>query len=103
MEFEQINAPPCVKIGEELNYCARIRFAEQVLNHVALFNEWQGWKFKGRDLVSPDGLRINPERLRGFLFREKIDRLRHEAAVAQQSTHFGKSPKSAQIIELKKK
>lgn len=31
---------------------------------------WQGWRFAHDRLVSPDGERISPERLRGLLWRQ---------------------------------
>jgi len=43
-----------------------------VYNEAALFGEWRGWRLAGRDLVSPDGFRIAPHWLRGFLFVESI-------------------------------
>ena len=43
-----------------------------VYNEAALFGEWRGWRLAGRDLVSPDGLRITAYRLRGILFIESI-------------------------------
>jgi len=42
-------------------------------NHVALHGQWAGWRLAGRDLVSPDGDRINPQRLRGLLFRQDAE------------------------------
>jgi len=68
---KDINAPPCVKLGEPMNWCAKRQMAERLLGHFALVNEWAGWRFAGRELVSPEGLRINPERLRGILHAEK--------------------------------
>lgn len=32
--------------------------------------EWAGWRFSRGQLVSPDGDRISPERLRGLLWRQ---------------------------------
>jgi hypothetical protein len=66
-----IDAPPCIKAGLAWNHCVEKQFNEQILNHITLTAEWTGWKFKGKDLVSPDGLRISPERLRGILWHEK--------------------------------
>jgi hypothetical protein len=43
-----------------------------VYNHTVLHGPWAGWRMAGRDLVSPDGLRIAPHRLRGFLYMESI-------------------------------
>lgn len=71
MDGKQIDAPPCVKMGEPMNWCAKRQMAERILGHFALVNEWAGWRFAGRELVSPDGLRICPERLRCLMFDEK--------------------------------
>ena len=69
--MSKTNAPPCIKAGLGWNKCAERQFEEQILNHINLVAEWNGWKFKGKDLVSPDGMRISPQRLRGILWAEK--------------------------------
>jgi hypothetical protein len=48
---------------------------------------WSGWFFRGGVLVSPDGHRITPERLRGLLFRQ--DSERRLAAVRAREKRFG--------------
>lgn len=53
-----------------MNHCAKMVYAEKVLGHIDLPGEWAGWRLRGKWLVSPDGERINPLRLRGILFRE---------------------------------
>ncbi|WP_430538899.1 DUF3653 domain-containing protein [Lysobacter capsici] len=35
-----------------------------------LTGPWQGWRFRGRDLISPNGTRMSPERLQGLAWRE---------------------------------
>ena len=35
--------------------------------------EWIGWRLRGRHLVSDDGQRISVERMRGLLWREKME------------------------------
>ncbi|MCC6756733.1 MAG: hypothetical protein IT474_02055 [Arenimonas sp.] len=96
MDKTPINAPPCVRLGEPLNPCARARYEEQILKHLNLTGDWNGWKFRGRDLVSPDGERISPERLRGILYKEKADKSkRHAAAVAA-----GNAQEPGRIIRL---
>lgn len=62
--------PPCLTPGQIMNDCARNLYAEKVLGHIDLTADWSGWKLRGRWLISPDGDRLNPERLRGILFRE---------------------------------
>lgn len=91
-----IDAPPCVRLGEPLNPCARARYQEEILKHVDLRGEWQGWKFRGRDLVSPDGDRISPERLRGILYMEIAQKSKAEALKAKKKNQ----QERGQIIEL---
>ncbi|NUO74593.1 MAG: hypothetical protein HOQ32_01125 [Lysobacter sp.] len=40
---------------------------------VDLDDQWDGWRVRGRDLVSPDGQRINPGRLLGLLWRDAAE------------------------------
>lgn len=50
-----------------------MNFMRQVLLHCDcdFAHEWQGWKLRGRDLVSPSGQRVNARRLAGLLFVEE--------------------------------
>lgn len=48
---------------------------------------WAGWRFSGRLLVSPDGDRITPERLRGLLWRDAQEQ--RAAAVRAREKRFG--------------
>ncbi len=43
-----------------------------VYNRTALYGPWYGWRMAGRVLVSPEGDRIAPERLRGLLWSERL-------------------------------
>lgn len=45
--------------------------ARIVYNRTPLYGPWAGWRMAGRDLISPDGDRINPRRLAGILWAEK--------------------------------
>lgn len=36
-------------------------------------DEWYGWRLRGRHLVSEDGQRITIERLRGLMWRDKME------------------------------
>ena len=54
---------------------ARDSFAAwKVHGALDLEGAWLGWRLRGRDLVSPDGDRISPERLRGLMFLEAVTR-----------------------------
>lgn len=67
--------PPCWPDGQSCpNACARAQHQRLVHNRHELHGPWTGWRFAGRELVSPDGDRINAERLRGILFTEALRR-----------------------------
>jgi len=67
--------PPCWPDGQSCpNACAHTQHERLVHNRLELHGPWIGWRFAGRDLVSPDGDRINAERLRGILFAEALRR-----------------------------
>lgn len=63
--------PPCWPEGQPCpNGCAQALYERTVYNRHHLPQPWNGWRFAGRELVSPEGDRIAPERLRGLLWRE---------------------------------
>ncbi|TAA20544.1 hypothetical protein EA658_06180 [Pseudoxanthomonas winnipegensis] len=76
---------PCWPIGAPCpNACAARRMDHLTRNHVELTGPWTGWRLAGKDLVSPSGQRVSPERMRGLLWRleaeERRDRLRSRNA-----------------------
>lgn len=65
--------PPCWPDGQPCpNSCAQALYERDVYGKQYLTAQWQGWRLAGRVLVSPDGDRISPERLRGILFAESM-------------------------------
>ena len=88
------------------------QYALMVHNHTPLYGPWKGWRLAGRDLVSPDKVRLSPERLKGLVWRQdseqrlanararntKAKAVRHDATVKVvvvnladwQAKHFGK-------------
>jgi hypothetical protein len=48
------------------------RYFFEIYQHADFAGDWAGWRLRGRWLISPDGDRINPLRLRGILFAEKL-------------------------------
>jgi hypothetical protein len=40
---------------------------------IDLVGPWQGWKLRGRHLVSPAGDRLSPERLAGLAWRDAME------------------------------
>lgn len=85
----QLNAPPCVELGKPLNWCARQKTAVDLYGRFSLGGAWTGWRICGAELVSPDGKRMNSEKLRGvFLKAGAVNRGRPKskaAAVCQLS------------------
>jgi hypothetical protein len=47
-----------------------------------LGNEWQGWRLRGRYLITPDGDRILPQRLLGLVMLEGMRVSRRRAGAA---------------------
>lgn len=64
---------PCHKVGKDPTPCALAHYRRVIENRLSLHGPWAGWRLAGRDLVSPDGERINPQRLRGLLFRQDAE------------------------------
>lgn len=54
-----------------------------VHNHAPLHGPWTGWRMAGRDLVTPDGVRLTPERVRGLAWRQEAE-ARRDAARAKK-------------------
>lgn len=72
--------PPCWPDGQTCpNDCAGQLYDRTIYNKTDLHGAWNGWRMAGRVLVSPDGDRISPERLRGILI---VEELRHRRAKA---------------------
>lgn len=87
--------PPCITPGQAVNPCARRLYDEKVLGHVDLSADWAGWRLRGRWLISPEGDRVNPLRLRGMLFREANDQRRHKAG-----SRNGQQSAGAKVIQI---
>ena len=90
--------PPCVTPGNKLNECASRLYQEKVPGHVDLSADWAGWRLRGRWLISPDGQRINPLRLRGILSREDGEKRIHKAIHKARTT----SGHQGEVVELRK-
>ena len=79
-----IDRPPCWPSGQPCpNNCASALYERVVYNRHHLPEPWHGWRMAGRWLVSPDGDRIAPERLRGLLWRQ-VSEARVAAARARE-------------------
>lgn len=72
--------PPCWPVGQPCpNPCAAAHYDRTVYNRTALAGPWDGWRLADRFLISPDGDRITPERLRGLLWRQAQEQRRDAA------------------------
>jgi hypothetical protein len=83
--MNQSGTPPCVSRGSALNACARAVQEWTVRAVGALHGPWQGWRLAGRWLVTPDGVRLSPERVRGLAWRQDAE-ARRDAAKARNAT-----------------
>lgn len=90
-----LDVPPCLVSGAEFNNCAKALYAWRVNALGEMPGEWAGWRLAGRYLVSPDGDRISPRRLRGILFaefcREKLQNREKQVSQGQiLAVEFGR-------------
>jgi hypothetical protein len=51
----------------------KFMFNALVYQHMDMAGLWEGWKFRGKHFISPDGDRITPQRLRGLLWRDVME------------------------------
>lgn len=68
-----------------------------IYNKTSLYGPWKGWRLAGRDLVSPDGLRVNPERLKGLVWRQEAE-LRREATRARKAQKERSSGATVKVL-----
>jgi hypothetical protein len=64
-------------------------------------DEWYGWRLRGRHLVSDDGQRLTIERVRGLMWRDKMElRLKGYASrrAAEEARHSAHRPKIKVVV-----
>ncbi len=78
--------PPCWPDGHngQPNGCAASLYEREIYNRAHMHGPWVGWRMAGRELVSPDGDRITPERLRGLIWRLQAEARRDAARVSRE-------------------
>ncbi|TWT23617.1 hypothetical protein FQY83_03030 [Luteimonas marina] len=77
--------PPCWPKGQACpNECAASLYEREIYNRAPMHGPWAGWRMAGRELVSPDGDRITPERLRGLVWRLRAEARRDAARAARE-------------------
>lgn len=73
-EPKDLIRPPCWPTGQTCpNGCAKAYYDRVILNHTPLSGPWAGWKLAGRDLVSPKGIRVSPQRMEGLIWRQEAE------------------------------
>ena len=85
------NRPPCWEARKPCpNQCAAQVFDQVTRNHVRLHGPWAGWRLVGREMVSPEGVRVSPERMKGLMWRQEAEaRLTAIRARNSNSGHRG--------------
>lgn len=68
-----------------------------VHNKTALHGPWRGWRMAGRHLVSPEGDRFSPERLKGLAFRLEAEQ-RLEAARARNASRKARQRELVKVV-----
>ena len=68
MQVKQSKAVTCFRCKAEH---PESHYDRVVHNKCDLHGPWDGWRMAGKDLVSPQGDRINAHRLAGFLWVER--------------------------------
>jgi len=70
------------------------------MTDVDLDGEWYGWRLRGRHLVSEDGQRITIERMRGLMWRDKME-LRLEGYASRRAAEEAqKSVSRRQLVKV---
>ena len=92
MTYDLDRRPPCWPPDTPCpNTCAQAHADAVLRNHLELHGPWAGWRLAGRDLVSPDGLRLPERRLRGLLWREEAELRRATAKARNAKRHHAGS------------
>jgi len=62
--------------------------------------EWYGWRLRGRHLVSEDGQRMTVERLRGLMWRDKMELRLKGYASRRAAEEARKSASRQQLVKV---
>ncbi|MDR0182023.1 DUF3653 domain-containing protein [Lysobacter arvi] len=63
-------------------------------------DEWYGWRLRGRHLVSDDGQRMTVERLRGLMWRDKMELRLKGYASRRAAEEARKSASRRQLVKV---
>ena len=65
-----------------------------------LDGEWYGWRLRGRHLVSDDGQRMTLERLRGLMWRDKMELRLAGYASRRKAEEARKAANKTQLVKV---
>jgi hypothetical protein len=69
------------------------------MTDVDLDGEWYGWRLRGRHLVSDDGQRMTLERLRGLMWRDKME-LRLKGFASRRAAEAREAASRRQLVKV---
>lgn len=96
-----MSRPPCWPEGKPCpNWCADERYQRTVYNRHHLPAPWDGWRFAGRDLVTPDGARISAERLKGLAWRAEAE-ARRDSTKARNAKRRGVGQELVTVLRIR--
>jgi hypothetical protein len=95
-----MDQPPCWQDGQQQNPCALAHYNRVVHGYTELRADWLGWKQRGRYLVSPDGQRISPERIRGIMWRMEAEARRDNARARNAKAKVSQGCVKVVVVDL---
>lgn len=91
--------PPCSPSDRsQPNPCAQAHYDRVVHGNHSFTGEWLGWKQRGRWLVSPNGDRISPERMKGILWRLQAEERRDSAKARNAQRRKAVSQEMVKVV-----
>ena len=99
-EAPRTGIAPCHVPGTKPNACALAVHEMRAYGKGDLGGPWSGWRLAGRYLVTPDGLRMLPERIRGLAWRQDSEDRLERARAANEARHKDKQLVRVVVITL---
>ncbi len=65
-----MDVPPCITLGQPLNWCARQMYTWRISGHGSLPGQWAGWRLAGKYLVTPSGDRVVARQLEALIYHQ---------------------------------
>jgi hypothetical protein len=90
---------PCLLVDTYAPTLARRIGGGSVTDH-DFDGEWYGWRLRGRLLVSADGQRMTPERLRGLMWRDKMELRRAGFASRRKAEEAARVANRRQMVKV---